>query len=298
MSYWFDSESNSFFLNERENLSFIPQLVWVITDKCNYHCPFCFQPKTNTEVALKDLDTYIDLFHKLGIQKIDISGGEPLFFKSLSKFVDTLKANGFYITISTNGSGTTLNRNWIASNSELFSRMLVSLNGSNADLNDLLCGSRGAFNRFMSFIELLKAYNCKNLRINTVISSIYLDNSSLFDMINLIKQLSPCEWCLIQPHPENKLPTFDEFSISSLQFSEIVNIASEELKDTNINVIYRNVENYAGYWVLNPDGHIFLHTDGIRESIGTCLNVDNIPRIISLSQKYGLWVPIKSNSRR
>ena len=61
MFYWYDNVSNSFFFKDEINSSYIPQIVWVITDKFNYKCPFCFQPKTGTEICLEQLDMYIDL---------------------------------------------------------------------------------------------------------------------------------------------------------------------------------------------------------------------------------------------
>ena len=201
MFYWYDNVSNSFFFKDEINSSYIPQIVWVITDKCNYKCPFCFQPKTGTEICLEQLDMYIEIFKKLGIQKIDISGGEPLYFNSLVKVIETLKTNLFHVTISTNGSGLSSNRNWIVSNANIFSRIIISLNGCNEKQNNFLCGVESAYNSFLSFIELLKENRCENIRINTVISTLYLNNDNLYSIINVIKNILPYEWCLIQPHP-------------------------------------------------------------------------------------------------
>ncbi len=293
MFYWYDNVSNSFFFKDEINSSYIPQIVWVITDKCNYKCPFCFQPKTGTEICLEQLDMYIEIFKKLGIQKIDISGGEPLYFNSLVKVIETLKTNLFHVTISTNGSGLSSNRNWIVSNANIFSRIIISLNGCNEKQNNFLCGVESAYNSFLSFIELLKENRCENIRINTVISTLYLNNDNLYSIINVIKNILPYEWCLIQPHPENKMPSFDKYSINTAQFEKIVDLIKSEFLDTNVKIISRSIENYAGYWILNPDRQIILHTNGVRERIGLDLNLNSVSEIISLSKKYGLWLPTK-----
>lgn len=295
MFYWYDSNSNSFVSKEVKNSSYIPQIVWVITDKCNYRCPFCFQPKTNSDINLEQISTYIKIFEKLGVQKIDISGGEPLYFKFLIPVIETLNNNKFYLTITTNGSGLSTNRNWITSNAHLFSRIIVSLNGFNEKQQDLLCGVQGAYEKLLSFVELLKKSRCENIRINTVISSLYLKDENLNDIIQTIKNISPYEWCLIQPHPENKLPSFDTYDITMSQFDRIVHYVKTSFSNVNIRIISRSVKNYAGYWILNPDGRFILHTDGVREAIETDFSITALPEIISLSKKHGIWVPLRGN---
>ena len=291
MFYWFDSESNSFEHNDIKNASYVPQIVWVITDKCKYHCPFCFQPKNNMDMDLKCFDNSILVCKKLGVQKIDISGGEPLDYIELPSIVEKLKAEGFHLTISTNGNGSASNQNWIAKHFDLFSRVIVSLNGYDKEYNNFLCGSEDAFEKLTCFLRLLKESDCKNLRINTVVTKTYLDENNLNKLIDLIKCISPYEWCLIQPHPENKKQSFDLYSISIDQFNIIVKKVKEKFLESKIRVVNRSVENYAGYWILNPNGKFVLHTDGLRESIMTDFNMDNVSKIISLSNKYGLWLP-------
>lgn len=295
MYYWFDSKSNSFALTPIKNNSYIPQIVWVITDKCNYKCPFCFQPKNNSDIDLQLLNKNIRVCEELGVQKIDISGGEPLYFKELPKVIKKLKSHNFHLTISTNGSGLTSNQIWIASNANLFSRIIVSLNGYDEEHNDYLCGVKGAYSKFIAFLDLLKKNNCGNVRINTVITSIYLDNTHLNKIISIIKDISPYEWCLIQPHPENKQPLFDNYSITTQQFNSIANKVRMSFLGEKIRIISRNIENYAGYWILNPDGRFILHTDGLRESIVTDFSINSVSEIIYLSNKYGIWVPQDEN---
>ncbi len=300
MLYTYNPESNSFNAKYSQSSSnhpcfSLPQIIWVITDKCNYRCPFCFQPKTNTEFDIKKLKEYVQLFKRLGVQKIDISGGEPMYNKNLITIIKTLMEADIYVTISTNGSGLKSNQEWISSNHSMLSRVIVSLNGSNETINDSLCGQKGAYQRFSSFVELLLTNNCKNLRINTVVTRTLLSEGALESIESIITAIAPKEWCLIEPHPEHKLPTFDEYSIDTQTFNSIVGKATIEMNDSPVSVIHRSIQNYAGYWILNPDGAIMLHSSNDNRDPTSIQFIDsNVALIKQASEEYGLWVPMET----
>jgi radical SAM protein with 4Fe4S-binding SPASM domain len=76
------------------------------TLNCNYSCPFCFNRNLP---ALKDID--MNEFHNillilkhLGIDHIDMLGGEPSLHPDLLQFIDLIHHNGLKTTISTNGT--------------------------------------------------------------------------------------------------------------------------------------------------------------------------------------------------
>ncbi|MEM6562948.1 MAG: GTP 3',8-cyclase MoaA [Pseudomonadota bacterium] len=85
-----------------------------VTDRCDFRCVYCmaenmtFLPKREL-LTLEELDRLCSAFVRLGVQKLRITGGEPLvrkdimtFFRSMSRHLDagTLKE----LTLTTNGS--------------------------------------------------------------------------------------------------------------------------------------------------------------------------------------------------
>ncbi len=85
-----------------------------VTDRCDFRCLYCmseqmtFLPKKEL-LTLEELDRLCSTFIRLGVQKLRITGGEPLvrrdimtFFKAMSRHLDagTLKE----LTLTTNGS--------------------------------------------------------------------------------------------------------------------------------------------------------------------------------------------------
>lgn len=85
-----------------------------VTDRCDFRCTYCmsenmtFLPKKEL-LTLEELDRLCSAFIDLGVQKLRITGGEPLvrrdimtFFQAMSRHLDTgaLKE----LTLTTNGS--------------------------------------------------------------------------------------------------------------------------------------------------------------------------------------------------
>ena len=85
-----------------------------VTDRCDFRCTYCmsekmkFLPKKDV-LSLEELDQITSAFIELGVQKLRVTGGEPLvrkeilsFFKSASRHLenDGLKE----LTLTTNGS--------------------------------------------------------------------------------------------------------------------------------------------------------------------------------------------------
>ncbi|MFN7053469.1 MAG: GTP 3',8-cyclase MoaA, partial [Gemmobacter sp.] len=85
-----------------------------VTDRCDFRCVYCmaenmtFLPKADL-LTLEELDRMCSTFVRLGVEKLRITGGEPLvrrgimtFFRAMSRHLETgaLKE----LTVTTNGS--------------------------------------------------------------------------------------------------------------------------------------------------------------------------------------------------
>ena len=262
MYFVYNKNKNAFDMSPNKNPSIIPQVVWVVSDKCPFSCPFCFQPKTNTDYDICRIDESISLFQKLGVQRIDISGGEPLVFSKLSYFCSNLYRNGFNLTLSSNGWAQPPLTNWLKQNYNIFVRVLFSLNAPSAQEHDRICNKEGAYDNLIALIDDLRKAGLHKIRINTVLSSLFLEVDVLNRMIELISALCPIEWCIIQPHPENKKSTFDAYDISENQFITLFKYVQKKFNTNAVKLISRTIENYSNYWILNPNNTFFLHTDG------------------------------------
>lgn len=284
----YDPDGNKFILNEGKE-SILPNLIWVVTDKCDNDCPFCFQPKTNTEFDYTMYNEYRDLFKELGVQKIDITGGEPLCHPNIKGICSNLKADNIGITITTNGVAQGDKLKWLLEERDSFSRILLSLNGYSEQVHDELCGTEGTYRATVDLVNALHKLSYKGIRVNTVVTKVLLEKNYL-KLIDIMKMLRPSEWCLIQPHPENKKSTFDDYNISTSAFMAICDSIQKELRGTGINVLIRTINNYQGYWVLYPNGKIRKHVASETDLIEYNFNRSTL-EVLKLHILDNLWLP-------
>lgn len=83
-----------------------------VTDRCNFRCRYCmpahdfeFMPHSKI-LKYEDMLFAVDVFSKLGIEKVRITGGEPLIRKNIAYFIQEItKIQGVReVTLTTNGS--------------------------------------------------------------------------------------------------------------------------------------------------------------------------------------------------
>jgi len=67
-----------------------------VTDRCNLRCQYCMPEEEYTWLPRQDLLTFEeiatleDLFTTLGVEKVRLTAGEPLFRRDISKLVRML----------------------------------------------------------------------------------------------------------------------------------------------------------------------------------------------------------------
>lgn len=101
--------------------------MWHITDKCRLNCSYCFATKSSYEVDILRMKDYIRKLKELGVQKIDISGGEPLEHSRLPEICRSLYENGFFVTLTTKCVGLDKNIQWLEREYSIFSRIIFSI---------------------------------------------------------------------------------------------------------------------------------------------------------------------------
>ena len=85
-----------------------------VTDRCDLRCVYCMKEKMNflpkNEVlSLEEIERLCDNFIELGVEKIRLTGGEPLVRKNIIHLIENLNkkkssTNLKEITLTTNGS--------------------------------------------------------------------------------------------------------------------------------------------------------------------------------------------------
>ena len=86
-----------------------------VTDRCNFRCPYCMPAEIYGEqyefmarpelLTFEEIERLTRLFVELGVEKIRITGGEPLLRHQLPRLIERLAAiDGLRdLTLTTNG---------------------------------------------------------------------------------------------------------------------------------------------------------------------------------------------------
>lgn len=177
---YYDTEKDIYDLKLNSPLS----VCWQITTKCNLNCLYCLSDSgcngkygLDTETAKK----IIDDLGKLGVNRLDFTGGEPLLRKDLGELIDCAKKNNISTIVTTNTI--LLNKNNL-SQLKKADLIQISIDGPQ-DIHNWQRQS-DVYEKTIENIKILKEEGCK-IRLN---SFIFNSNKKHIDeLLELSKKL-------------------------------------------------------------------------------------------------------------
>ena len=161
-----------------------------VTDRCNYACSYCrpadtWQPAPKSEVlSMEELARFCEWMVENGVQKIRITGGEPLIRSGVTSLVHRLKTIPGLKEIAMTTNGHLLSRHAQALKDAGLDRLNISLDTMNAVAFKKITGG-GTLSRVLSGIEAALAVGFKNTRVNAV----------LLPEISQDERESLADWC-------------------------------------------------------------------------------------------------------
>lgn len=275
MRVTYDENLNLFKESKNKNDVMIPQVVWHITSKCKLNCKFCFNSVREDNY---NIDEIIDFLKQYNVLKVDISGGEPLLSNNFIDICERLIKEQISMTVTTTGYGDKENFEWLLNNTDKFSRIIFSLDG-NEEVHNKIRRNDNIFGITIEKIKKISVF-CKNIRINTVISK-SLKDKDMNELISIVEELNPREWCLIQMHPANDKGEYDNISVVD-EFDDTI----KKIKEIYSNeIIIRKIDNYTGYIVIYSDSTISMHSNIKEDEFNIELNDKNLKEIIKMKDQ-------------
>jgi cyclic pyranopterin phosphate synthase len=145
-----------------------------VTDRCNLRCIYCMPAEGINLLSHSDILTYeeittiVRLAAELGINKLRLTGGEPLVRARLPELVAMLAKIDAIDDISLTTNGILL-RNYVAELKQAgLKRVNVSLDSLNQDKFERITCHRG-LNDVLQGIEAAKSYGLNPVKINMVV---------------------------------------------------------------------------------------------------------------------------------
>ncbi|MFH1245081.1 MAG: radical SAM protein, partial [Candidatus Omnitrophota bacterium] len=146
------------------------RLILMLTSRCNMSCLFCdigrrdYQKK---ELSREEACKIIDSAYRLGVESLEITGGEPLLHPGLWEIVEYAASRNMRVGLSTNGFLVKEQLSQIKKNN--LNYISISIDGKEAT-HDALRNLPGAYKKAREAIDLLKQARI-NVAVNFVITN-------------------------------------------------------------------------------------------------------------------------------
>ena len=148
-----------------------------VTDRCNFRCPYCmprerfgdehtFLPR-RAFLSFDEIEKVVRACVPLGLDKVRLTGGEPLLRPGLSDLVNRLSDAGVDIALTTNGS---LLRRYAQDLSKAgLKRVTISLDAIDEDVHQQMSDSSVTIAHILDGIEAAREAGLSPIKVNCVI---------------------------------------------------------------------------------------------------------------------------------
>lgn len=177
----------------------------ILTQECTYNCSMCHKEgihsKKENLLTNEDFAYIYEIANKeYGINKVNLTGGDPLLRDDIQDLLIKLKQKNAKITMTINGY--LLDKNIEIGN--LLNKLNISVHSLNKEKFEELCGKKDSFEKVINNIKMFRAqYPTLNIGINTtIIKGINSDEKEIEELIEMAGLLK-VELKFIELYPKN-----------------------------------------------------------------------------------------------
>lgn len=154
-----------------------------VTDRCNFRCTYCmpseifdqhhaFLPRTEL-LSFEEIVRVAQIFIRLGVRKIRLTGGEPLLRRGIERLVAQLAAlttpNGEAVEVTMTTNGVLLAAKAQALKNAGLSRITVSLDGLNEAIFQQMSGTNAQVSTVLDGIAAAQRVGLSQIKVNMVV---------------------------------------------------------------------------------------------------------------------------------
>ncbi|MCF9045916.1 pyrroloquinoline quinone biosynthesis protein PqqE [Acinetobacter nectaris] len=234
-------------------------LLAELTYRCPLQCPYCSNPlefaSMQNELTTEQWFNVFKQAREMGAVQLGFSGGEPLVRQDLPELIEYAHKLGFYTNLITSGLG--FNEERIAQFKQAgLDHIQVSFQASDPVINDMLAGSKRAFEKKNEIARLVKKYEYPMV-LNFVIHRHNIDQ--IEDIIQL---------CIELEADQVELAICQFYGWAYLNRQGLLPTKEQLVRAERITNEYRKKLRDAG----NPCKLIFVVPDYYEERPKACMN--------------------------
>lgn len=164
-----------------------------VIDRCNFRCTYCmpadslhgrgvFLPLTKL-LTDHEIERLLGAFISLGVEKIRITGGEPLVRPGLPALLQTISAIPGIRDIALTTNGVLLPRLAQDLKDAGLNRLTISLDSLDQDVLSEMSGNKADLREVLDGIAAAEAVGFKNIKINTVVQK-GVNDHTIIDLLD------------------------------------------------------------------------------------------------------------------
>ncbi|MCP2098105.1 Radical SAM superfamily enzyme, MoaA/NifB/PqqE/SkfB family [Actinosynnema pretiosum] len=231
-------------------------LCWSPLVRCNLACPHCLDDKSLTELAFDGRASVAAVLAESGVLAVDVSGGEPLLLRDLGDLLDTLRAGGCAVSVTTNGTRLPRQAEALA---DRLDAVRVSFDGHDAPSHDHWRGA-GSFDRAVQGVRAAVAHGIP-VQLQTVLMK--CTAGRLRQVVDLADRLGAHGVTFLQFLPIGEGAALVREQIGDERARELV----AALPQGPVAVRLRTRDDASGFTVVRADGRVWRNAPG-STSIG------------------------------
>jgi cyclic pyranopterin phosphate synthase len=169
-----------------------------VMDRCNFRCPYCMPRdqfhenyrflKSHERLSFEEIVRLARLFAGLGVNKLRLTGGEPLLRTNLADLVGDLTGIPGIEDIALTTNGVLLAQHAVDLQANGLKRITVSLDTLDKEIFTRMSGGFGALEQVLNGIDAAIAAGLTPVKINAVIERGVNDHTAL-DLIDRFRGL-------------------------------------------------------------------------------------------------------------
>ncbi len=160
-----------------------------VIDRCNFRCPYCM-PNEQFDHSYRFLEKdkwltfdeifrVVGIFVVLGVEKIRLTGGEPLLRPNIENLIHKLSTIKGIKDLALTTNGSFLKDKAVHLKKAGLKRLTVSLDAIDEEVFKTLSGTKGDLQSVLSGIEAAKQAGFESIKINSVVQRGYNDHTVL-----------------------------------------------------------------------------------------------------------------------
>jgi cyclic pyranopterin phosphate synthase len=168
-----------------------------VTDRCNFRCRYCMPEelygeayeflKRDQVLSFEEIVRLTKIFIKLGINKVRLTGGEPLVRKDIEKLVSSISSLDNSIDLAMTTNGYLLDKFAHILFDSGLRRLTISLDSLDNDIFQKMSGKKFDIKDVLAGIGSAKDAGFEKIKINTVIKK-GINDKGIIDLVDYCKQ--------------------------------------------------------------------------------------------------------------